>query len=88
MRDLVEFAFAAAGLDRQHVEIDRRYERPTTDVDALRSDPAKARRVLGWERRVSLAELAEMMVRHDINLARRERTVTQAWFAVLIGYSF
>jgi hypothetical protein len=51
-----------------------------TDVDALRSDPAKARRVLGWERRVSFAELVEMMVRHDINLARRERTVAHAWF--------
>ena len=34
----VEIAFAAAGLDwRCHVEVDRRYFRPT-EVDALRGD--------------------------------------------------
>src|SRR5712691_4200261 len=80
VRDLVELAFAAAGLDwRRHVEVDRRYFRPT-EVDALRGDPTKARGVLGWEPRVSFAELVEMMVEHDIDLAQRERTVAQAGF--------
>jgi GDPmannose 4,6-dehydratase len=81
VRDFVELAFAAAGLDwRLHVEVDRRYFRPT-EVDALRGDPIKARGILGWEPRVPFAELVEMMVRHDIDLARRERTVNQAGFA-------
>jgi GDPmannose 4,6-dehydratase len=79
--EFVELAFSAAGLDwRRHVEVNRRYFRPT-EVDALRGDPAKARGVLGWEPRVTLAELVTMMVRHDIDLARRERTVTRAGFA-------
>ena len=44
VRDLVELSFAAAGLDwRRHVEVDRRYFRPT-EVDALRGDPTKALR--------------------------------------------
>jgi GDPmannose 4,6-dehydratase len=81
VRDLVELAFAAAGLDwRHHVEVDGRYFRPT-EVDALRGDPTKARDVLGWQPRVSFPELVKMMVEHDIELARRERTVNQAGFA-------
>ena len=81
VRDLVELAFAAAGLDwRRHVKVDRRYFRPT-EVDALCGDPTKARDVLGWEPRVSFPELVKMMVEHDIELARRERTVNQAGFS-------
>ena len=80
VRELVELAFAAGGLDwRRHVEVDRRYFRPT-EVDALRGDPTKARTVLGWEPRVAFSELVSMMVKHDIELARRERTVRQAGF--------
>jgi GDPmannose 4,6-dehydratase len=81
VRDLVELAFAEAGLDWQrHVEVDRRYLRPT-EVDALRGDPTKARGVLGWRPRVTFRELVKMMVEHDIDLARRERTVNEAGFA-------
>jgi GDPmannose 4,6-dehydratase len=81
VRDLVELAFAAAGLEWQrHIEVDRRYFRPT-EVDALCGDPAKARDVLGWKPRVSFPELVKMMVEHDIELARRERTVNRAGFA-------
>jgi GDPmannose 4,6-dehydratase len=80
VRDLVELAFAASGLDwRHHVEVDPRYFRPT-EVDALRGDPTKARDVLGWQPRVSFSELVKMMVAHDIDLARRERTVNKAGF--------
>lgn len=80
VRELIELAFAAAGLDwRPHVEVDRRYFRPT-EVDALCGDPTKARERLGWEPRIDFTELVGMMVRHDIDLARRERTVTQAGF--------
>ena len=81
VRDLVELAFAAAGLNWQrHIEVDRRYFRPT-EVDALCGDLAKARDVLGWKPRVSFPELVKMMVEHDIELARRERAVNQAGFA-------
>jgi len=80
VRDVVEVAFAEAGLDwGRHVEVDPRYLRPT-EVDALCGDPSKARDVLGWKPRVGFAELVKMMVEHDIELARRERTVNEAGF--------
>jgi GDPmannose 4,6-dehydratase len=81
VRELVELAFAEAGLDwRRHVEVDPRYFRPT-EVDALCGDPAKARAGLGWEPRVGFDELVGMMVRHDLELARRERAIDQAGFS-------
>jgi len=80
VRELVQCAFAEAGLDWQrHVAVDNRYFRPT-EVDALLGDAAKARRILGWQPRVGFAELVRMMVAHDIDLARREHTVKQAGF--------
>jgi GDPmannose 4,6-dehydratase len=80
VRELVEQAFAAAGLDWQrHVEIDPRYLRPT-EVDSLCGDASKARAVLGWQPRVGFAALVEMMVAHDIELARRERLAVQTGF--------
>lgn len=80
VRELVELAFATARLDwRRHVEVDQWYFRPT-EVDALRGDARRARDVLGWKPRVTFPELVNMMVEHDIELARRERTMHQAGF--------
>ena len=80
VRELVELPLPRPALIRQrHVAVDNRYFRPT-EVDALLGDAAKARRILGWQPRVSFAELMRMMVAHDLDLARRERTVQQAGF--------
>jgi GDPmannose 4,6-dehydratase len=51
------------------VEIDPRYYRPT-EVDLLLGDASKARAVLGWEPRYGLAEMAEEMVREDLEEAK------------------
>jgi len=65
IRDLLDVAFGALGLDwHEHVEIDPRYLRPT-EVDHLEGNPAKARRLLGWEPKVRFKQLIEMMVRAD-----------------------
>ncbi len=72
VRDFVEAAFTHAGLDwREHVRIDPRYYRPA-EVDDLRADPGKARRVLGWEPRVTFQELVSMMVDADLAELRRK----------------
>jgi GDPmannose 4,6-dehydratase len=47
------------------VEIDERYFRPT-EVDALLSDPSKAREKLGWEPKVTFDELIKIMVDADM----------------------
>jgi GDPmannose 4,6-dehydratase len=65
VREVVEIAFGALGLDwHRHVELDPRYLRPT-EVDHLRGDASKAERVLGWKPTVRFRELVEMMVRAD-----------------------
>ena len=67
VHDLVEMAFAAAGLDwRRHVEIDPKLIRPA-EVDTLVGDASKARDELGWHPKVKFPELVEMMVRADLH---------------------
>jgi GDPmannose 4,6-dehydratase len=65
VREFVEEAFGYAGLDwRKHVEVDRRYFRPT-EVDALLGDPQKAHSKLNWKAKVSFRELVRLMVNAD-----------------------
>jgi GDPmannose 4,6-dehydratase len=56
--------------------IDPAFYRPA-EVDMLLGDASKARRQLGWQPRVSLGELARMMVESDLQLARREAAAAQ-----------
>ncbi len=72
IRDFCQAAFAGAGLDwEQHVVVDEKFFRPA-EVHVLRGDPSKARRVLGWEPRVSFEEMVRMMVERDLELVGRE----------------
>lgn len=50
------------------VQVDPRYYRPT-EVDLLLGDASKARGELGWEPKVSIEQLAHMMVDHDLTVA-------------------
>jgi GDPmannose 4,6-dehydratase len=66
VREFLEEAFSYQDLDwREFVEIDPRYFRPT-EVDALSGDAGKARRLLGWQPRVSFKELVRIMVDADL----------------------
>lgn len=66
VRDCVELAFRHAEMDwQQFVDVDQQLFRPA-EVDHLLADASKARRVLGWEPRVSFAELVAMMVESDL----------------------
>jgi len=68
VKELVEIAFAHAGLDWQkHVKTDPRFLRPA-EVDHLIGNPAKAQQKLGWTPDVSFSDLVKMMV--DADLAR------------------
>ncbi|HSY25128.1 MAG TPA: GDP-mannose 4,6-dehydratase [Polyangiaceae bacterium] len=78
VRDMVDVAFAHLGLDpKAHVDVDPRYFRPA-EVDHLRGDSSKARKALGWAPRVGFRELATMMVEHDLELAKQEKTLRDA----------
>lgn len=53
------------------VEIDERYYRPT-EVEYLLGDPSKARRVLGWNHKVTFDKLVGEMVDEDLKTVRNE----------------
>lgn len=66
VRELCEIAFNCVGLDYyDYVVQDPHFYRPA-EVDLLISDPAKARKVLGWRPDVGFQELIEMMVEADL----------------------
>ena len=71
VRELVEMAFAHAGLDwSRYVVSDPAFKRPA-EVDTLLADPRRARAELGWRPTVDFPSLVKMMV--DADLARLER---------------
>jgi len=74
VRELVEIAFAVAGLDwKKYVVVDPTLLRPA-EVELLQGDYSKARRHLGWKPTVSFRELIEMMVKADLEQYQRSTT--------------
>ena len=72
VREFCEKAFARYSMDyKDHVEIDERYYRPA-EVDQLMGDPTKAKEKLGWNPKVDITSLINMMTDHDFELARKE----------------
>jgi GDPmannose 4,6-dehydratase len=66
IRDFLDAAFGYVGIDwHKYVVIDPKYFRPT-EVNVLQGDPSKAKRILGWEAKTSMRELAELMVKADL----------------------
>ena len=72
IRQFLDYTFEYLELDwNDYVEIDPRYFRPT-EVNLLLGDSSKAKEKLGWTAKTSCKELAELMVDHDLELARSE----------------
>jgi GDPmannose 4,6-dehydratase len=68
VEDLVRLTFGAVNLDwEKHIKIDPRFVRPA-EVDLLIGDPAKAKRKLGWEPKVTFEEMIHMMLDHDLKV--------------------
>lgn len=66
VRELVDAAFAVAGLDPvDYLVIDPELYRPT-DVNVLQGDPGKARDRLGWKATVTFDEIVRRLVEHDL----------------------
>jgi GDPmannose 4,6-dehydratase len=67
VRELVDLAFAAAGLDwESHVRVSPSLARPKGQVANLVGDSSAARAALGWETTVSFEELVRLMVEADL----------------------
>jgi GDPmannose 4,6-dehydratase len=73
VREFAQAAFEEVGLNyKDHVEMDKRYVRPT-EVDALIGDPSKAARVLGWKAKTHWKALAKLMVEADLELLKSKQ---------------
>ncbi len=81
VREFAEKVFSKLGLDyHEHVAVDPRYFRPT-EVDVLLGDASKAKKTLNWQPKVTFDQLVDMMIAHDLELAKKEKTLLDAGFA-------
>ena len=75
VKDFLHVVFDIAGLDvEEHVRFNPRLLRPH-EVPLLLGDASKAKKVLGWQPKVSLRELASMMYESD--LAKEGRVISE-----------
>ena len=66
--EFLDEAFKYLNLDwKKYIEIDPRYLRPT-EVEHLRSDATKAKKVLNWSAKFSFKDLVKIMVDSDLEL--------------------
>ncbi|MBI4004880.1 GDP-mannose 4,6-dehydratase [Candidatus Roizmanbacteria bacterium] len=73
VQEFLEHAFKHAGVSdwKKYVVIDPRFKRPA-EVPDLKSRPEKARKILGWQPKVSFDELVKMMVDADIARVKKQ----------------
>ncbi len=72
VREFLEEAFGRLGLRWQdHVDCDSEFLRPA-EADAEVGDATRAREALGWKPTVGFKELVNLMVDHDLELARNQ----------------
>jgi GDPmannose 4,6-dehydratase len=66
------------------VRIDPRYFRPT-EVETLLGDPSKAKADLGWVPEITLDEMVQEMVAHDLSQAKQHALLKQHGYNVAVG---
>lgn len=80
----IDIAWSGSGIDEVGinketkkilVRIDPKYFR-ATEVDLLLGDAKKAREELGWEPKVTFDNLVQLMVKHDLKLAKKEKAIS------------
>jgi len=71
VREFVEIAFGAAGLDwKKYVKVDNRFMRPL-DVNVLCGDYSKAKKILDWEPKTKFKKLVSIMIDADLERWKR-----------------
>ena len=82
VREFLDAAGELCDLDwTRYVEFNPRYLRPT-EAHSLLGDASRARAALGWKPTVGFKELVRIMVTHDRELARQEKTLRDAGHTV------
>ncbi|MDO8662333.1 MAG: GDP-mannose 4,6-dehydratase [Candidatus Omnitrophota bacterium] len=66
VKEFVRAAFSYAGLNwEKYVLIDKKYFRPT-EVNVLKADSSKSKKILGWKPKVTFDDLVKIMVDADM----------------------
>jgi len=69
LSDFVSRAFKATGLNwNDHIKIDGNLKRPA-EIGGNRGDPSKAERVLGWKPKHFMADVVDLMVESERQMA-------------------
>ena len=72
VKEFLNLAFSIAGLNyKKFLKIDKKLYRPA-EVDTLRADYSKARKLLKWEPTINFKDLVKEMVTEDIKLLNNE----------------
>jgi len=66
------------------VKIDPRYFRPA-EVETLLGDPTKAKEKLGWVPKITLDEMIEEMMAHDVDKAQQHALLKKQGFKISVG---
>lgn len=66
------------------VQVDPRYFRPS-EVETLLGDPSKAKNNLGWVPKISLDEMVQEMIAHDLDQARQHALLKSSGYKVSVG---
>jgi len=74
----------ALKLGQAVVRIDPRYFRPT-EVETLLGDPSKAKKDIGWVPEITLDEMVQEMVAHDLSKAKQHALLKAHGFEVAVG---
>ena len=71
VKEFAEKAFSMVDLDwREYIRVDERFLRPV-DVEFLQGDYSKAKKKLGWQPKIKMDKLVEIMVKEDIDRWRK-----------------
>lgn len=72
IKDFVAEAFKCVNIFNweKHIKIDKKFYRPS-EVDVLKGDGSKARKVLNWHPKTSFKDMVSKMVQNDINLLKK-----------------
>ena len=75
VEEFVNVAFNYAEIDpEEYIATSEKYMRPN-EVHHLLGDSSKAQNELGWKPETKFEDLVKMMVDHDLNLAKQEKTL-------------
>jgi GDPmannose 4,6-dehydratase len=73
VQEFLEEAFSLCGLDwKKYVKVNPKYLRPS-EVNHLRGDASKAKKLLNWKQEYNFKQIVKEMVEYDLELARKEK---------------